>query len=71
MSHINNLLNYYIENDYLNLNNNITLDDVNLLIDSINKYNIIINNINIPKDFKYYDLIKEKLNNTVVNFIFF
>ena len=62
MSHINNLLNYYIENDYLNLNNNIKLDDLNLLIDSINKYNIIIKNINIPKDFKYDDLIKEKLN---------
>ncbi len=28
MSHINNLLNYYIENDYLNLNNNINLDDL-------------------------------------------
>ncbi len=71
MSHINNLLNYYIENDYLNLNNNIKLDDLNLLIDSINKYNIIIKNINIPTDFKYYDLIKEKLNNTNVKFIFF
>ena len=61
MSHINNLLNYYIENDYLNLNNNINLYDLNLLIDSINKHDIIIKNINIPKDFKYYDLIKEKL----------
>jgi len=63
MSHINNLLNYYIENDYLNLNNNINLDDLNLLIDSINKYNIIIKNINIPKDFKHIDLIKEKYIN--------
>ena len=63
MSHINNLLNYYIENDYLNLNNNITLDDLNLLIDSINKFNIIIKNINIPKDFKYINLIKEKYVN--------
>jgi hypothetical protein len=63
MSHINNLLNYYIENDYLNLNNNITLDDLNLLIDSINKFNIIIKNINIPINFKYIDLIKEKYVN--------
>jgi hypothetical protein len=63
LSHINNLLNYYIENDYLNLNNNITLDDLNLLIDSINKFNIIIKNINIPKDFKYINLIKEKYVN--------
>ncbi len=63
MSHINLLLNYYIENSYLNLNNNIELSDLELLLDSITKYNIIINCINIPNNFKYLDLIKEKYNN--------
>jgi hypothetical protein len=43
MSHINNLLNYYIENDHLNLTNNINEDDLLLLIDNIKKFNIIIN----------------------------
>jgi poly-D-alanine transfer protein DltD len=63
MSQINLLLNYYIENSYLNLNNNIELSDLQLLLDSISKYNIIINCINIPSNFKYLDLIKEKYNN--------
>ena len=63
MSHLNNLLNYYIENSYLNLNNNIELNDLYLLIDSIKKYNIIITHINIPDDFKYLDIIKEKFIN--------
>ncbi len=58
MSHINNLLNYYIENDHLNLTNNITEDDLLLLIDNIKKFNIIINKININTDFKYMEIIK-------------
>ncbi len=58
----NILLNYYIQNDYLNLNNNINSDDLNLLIDNINKFNIIINVINIPTNFKHILLLK-KLNN--------
>ncbi len=62
MSKINNLLNYYLENDYLNLNNNINLDDLTLLIDNIKKYNIIINCINIPNGFQYMDIIKENFN---------
>jgi hypothetical protein len=63
MSHINNLLNYYIENDHLNLTNNITKDDLILLLDNIKKYNIIINKINIPEDFKYMDIIKQENKN--------
>ncbi len=62
MSKINNLLNYYLENDYLNLNNNINLDDLTLLIHNIKKYNIIINCINIPNGFQYMDIIKENFN---------
>ncbi len=45
MSNINILLNYYIQNDYLNLTNN----------------------INIPNNFKYIDLIKEKFSDTNLN----
>ncbi len=63
MSNINILLNYYIENSHLNLNNNISLEDLNLLIDSINKYNIIIKYINIPNNFKYNDSIQNFINN--------
>ncbi len=58
MPNINNLLNYYVENDHLNLNNNITKDELILLLDAINEYKIIINKINIPADFKYLDIIK-------------
>ena len=53
MSNLNNLMNYYIENDYLNLTNNINYDDLILLINGIKKYNIIITTINVPSDFKY------------------
>ncbi len=59
MSNINTLLNYYIENSYLNLNNNISIEDLNLLLDSINKFNIIITIINIPNNFKYYNVIQQ------------
>ena len=63
MSEINYLLNYYIQNDYLNLTNNIELNDLELLLDSIKKYNIIINYVNIPHDFKYLDIINKKISN--------
>jgi hypothetical protein len=56
-SNLNNLLNYYIQNDYLNINNNITYDELKLLIESIIKYDIKINIINIPEQFKYIDYI--------------
>ncbi len=62
MSNINNLLNYYIENDHLNLTNNINCDDLNLLIDNINKFNIIINIINITENFKYVSLLEKLFN---------
>ena len=71
MSDINNLLNYYIENNYLNLNNSIELDDLNLLINSIDKYAIIINHINVPRDFKYMDLIKKKFDTCGNNILYF
>jgi hypothetical protein len=63
MSNINILLNYYIENDHLNLNNNITYDNLILLLDSCKKYNIVINKINIPEDFKYKDILLESFKN--------
>jgi hypothetical protein len=62
MSNINILLNYYIENDHLNLNNNITYDNLILLLDSCKKYNIVINKINIPEDFKYKEILLKSLN---------
>ncbi len=64
MSNINTLLNYYIENSYLNLNNNITIEDLKLLKlininNNIKKFNIIITIINIPANFKYYNIIQQ------------
>ncbi len=67
MSHINILLNYYIENSYLNLNNNISIEDLNLLLENINKFNIIITIINIPNNFKYYNIIQNFINNNNIN----
>ncbi len=67
MSNINTLLNYYIENSYLNLNNNISIEDLNLLLDSINKFNIIITIINIPNNFKYYNVIQQLGNKFKIN----
>ena len=67
MSNINILLNYYIQNDYLNLTNNIIYEDLVLLISYIDKLQIKINNINVPKNFKYIDLIKEKFSDTKLN----
>ena len=66
MSHINILLNYYIENDYLNLNNNIELSDLELLLHNINKFKITINYVNIPINFKYLDIIKKELSNSKI-----
>ncbi len=69
MSNINILLNYYIENTHLNLTNNISIEDLNLLIDAINKFNIIIKYINIPNNFKYYDIILNFVNNNDIKII--
>ena len=69
MSNINNIINYYIENDHLNLNNNISIDDLIILINSIHQLNIIINVINIPINFKYNDIVKEHFSNIKINFI--
>jgi hypothetical protein len=66
MSNINILLNYYLENSYLNLNNSIQIDQLNLLLESISKYNIVITNINVPKDFKFINLIKNKFKEQII-----
>jgi hypothetical protein len=63
---VNLLLNYYLENDYLNLTNNINLDELLLLIESIKKYNIIIHCINIPNEFRYIDIIKKHFNDVKI-----
>lgn len=68
MTDINILLNYYLENSYLNLNNNISNEDIINLIDSIKTYKITITNINIPNDFKYLDLIYQQFKNVTINF---
>ncbi len=68
MSKINLLLNYYLENSYINLNNNIEPDDLNLLIESIEKYNINIICINVPKDFKYLNILLKKYNKKIIIF---
>ncbi len=68
MTDINLLLNYYIENSYLNLNNNISNEDIINLINSIKAYKINITNINIPNNFKYLELIYKEFNNTTINF---
>jgi len=61
---LSDLINYYIENNYINLDNIITLDELLLLFTTIKdrKYNIDV--INIPKDFKYTEIIKAHFNFT-------
>jgi hypothetical protein len=66
-SNLNILLNYYIQNSYLNLTNTITNNDLILLLNEIKKLNIHISHINIPKNFKYIDIIKEYLDNAKIN----
>ena len=60
MSHQNILVNYYVQNDFLNLTNNIPYDDLLILIDTIIKFDIKITNINIPESgFKHLELINK------------
>jgi len=61
---VSDLINYYIENNYINLDNIITLDELLLLSTTIKdrKYNIDV--INIPKDFAYTEIIKAHFNFT-------
>lgn len=66
MSNVNILLNYYLENDYLNLTNSISSDDLILLIDKLKSYFITINCITIPKEFKYMNIINEHFNNVQI-----
>ena len=54
-----NLFNYYIQNDYLNLTNSITKDELVKLIELTLKLGIKINYCTIPKDFKHIDIIKK------------
>jgi hypothetical protein len=68
MTDINLLLNYYIENSYLNLNNNISNEDILNLINNIKKYKINITNINIPYDFIFLELINKEFNDVTINF---
>ena len=59
---LSDLMNHYIENNYINLDMTITLDELLLLFTTIKdrKYNIDV--INIPKDFKYTEIIKDYFN---------
>ena len=67
MLNINNIINYYIENDHLNLNNNISIDDLKILINCIHQFNIIINIVNIPINFKYYNIVYDNFSNIKIN----
>ncbi len=62
------LLNYYIENDHINLNNNISQENLIILIHYIKQFNIIINVINIPNNFKYNDIINHNFSNIKICF---
>ena len=64
---ISNLLNNYIENNYINFDNKISYDEILLLCDilKIRKYKIDV--INVPKDFKYMDIIKDIFNDSKIN----
>lgn len=53
------LFNYYVENDYLNLTNSITEEELIKLIELILKLKITLNYCTIPKDFKHIDIIKK------------
>jgi hypothetical protein len=68
MTDINLLLNYYIENSYLNLNNNISNEDILNLINNIKKYKINITNINIPHDFVFLEIINKEFKDVTINF---
>jgi hypothetical protein len=62
------LINYHVENSYLNLTNTISKENLIDLLDNIKKYNIIITNVNIPKEFKYIDIVKEKTNDLIISY---
>jgi hypothetical protein len=63
MTHQNILVNYYVQNDCLNLTNNIPYNDLLILIDTIIKVDVQITNINIPLNgFKYLELIQKNFN---------
>jgi hypothetical protein len=59
MDSINNLLNYHLQNSYLNLTNSISLENLLILIKNIKKLNIVITHINMPFDFNYKSVVKE------------
>ncbi len=59
IKNINNLLNYHLQNSYLNLTNSISLENLLLLITNIKKLNIVITHINMPFDFIYKSVVKE------------
>ncbi len=67
-SNMSLLINYHVENSYLNLTNTISKENLIDLLDNIKKYNIIITNVNIPKEFKYIDIVKEKTNDLIISY---
>ncbi len=58
MSHLSILLNYYVQNNYLNLTSSISSTDLELLLEGIKEYNIVIEVVNVPKDFAFTDRLK-------------
>ena len=64
---ISNILNHYIENNYINFDNKITYDEILLLNDTIKARKYKIDVINVPKDFKYMDIIKDIFNDSKIN----
>ena len=62
-----NLINYYIQNDYINMDNKITDSQIKELLEELKKRNRNIIYCNIPNDFKHNDLVKLYFPN--INFI--
>ncbi len=60
-----NLINYYVQNDYLNLTNSITKDELIKLIELTLELGITLKICTIPKDFKHIDIIKKYYSSLV------
>ena len=64
-----NLFNYYIENNYINLNNNITEEEIYKLLNFTIKMNLTFDNCTIPNNFKFIDILKKYYPNLKYNII--
>lgn len=64
-----NLFNYYIENNYINLNNNITEEEIYKLLNFTIKMNFTIDNCTIPNDFKFINILEKYYPNLKYNII--